>query len=199
VANVFLSTVGPPASLDATTQRKRTDPLSRPTIKARLDAEVKTWTDQVSDDVLTDAAEAVYGRSKVDRSYDIPYVAGYSIDGRTVFIDRHMPKSMRVRGSAVNIDVFLVLHEMVEKSLLDEMRLHYLHAHQIALRADQAAVRAAGIGWRAYDQFVKANEKHITDERLQRVPINLDLTPYRDEDDFGLLNEMVRKRRRRPS
>ena len=167
--------------------------MSRATIKARLDAEVKTWTDQVSDDVLTDAAAAVYRRpTKVDRSYDIPYVAGYSIDGRTVFIDRHMPKSMRVRGSAFDIDVFLVLHEMVEKSLLDEMRLHYLHAHQIALRAEQAAVRAVGIGWRAYDQFVKANEKHITDERLQRVPRSLDLTPYRDEDDFGLLNEMVR-------
>jgi hypothetical protein len=120
--------------------------MSRPTIKARLDAEVKTWTDQFSDDVLTDATAAVYRRpTKVNRSYDIPYVAGYSIDGRTVFIDRHMPTSMPARGSAVDIDVFLVLHEMVEKSLLDEMRRHYLLAHQTALRAEQAAVRAGGI------------------------------------------------------
>ena len=85
-----------------------------------------------------------------------------------------------------------MVHEMVEKSLLDEMRLHYLHAHQIALRAEQAAVRAAGIGWRAYDRFMKTNEKKIGDERLRRVPSTLDLTPYRDEHDFEELQNLTR-------
>jgi hypothetical protein len=28
-------------------------------------------------------------------------------------------------------------HEIVEKALLDELRLHYLHAHQIAVRAER--------------------------------------------------------------
>jgi hypothetical protein len=31
----------------------------------------------------------------------------------------------------------------VEKTLIDQLGLHYLHAHQIASRAEQAAVRAA--------------------------------------------------------
>jgi hypothetical protein len=31
---------------------------------------------------------------KVDRSYDIPYVAGYSTDCKTIYIDRHFKKMM---------------------------------------------------------------------------------------------------------
>ena len=89
-------------------------------------------------------------------------------------------------------DEFLVLHEMVEKTLLDQLHLHYLHAHQIALRTEQAAVRAAGIAWRDYDQFTKSNEKEISDERLTKVPRRLDLTPYRDERDFATLQRLAR-------
>jgi len=89
-----------------------------------------------------------------------------------------------------------VLHELIEKSLLDEMRLHYLHAHQIALRTEQAAVRAAGISWHAYNDFTKAYEKKIGDERLVKVPRSLDLTPYRDEDDFATLERAARAERR---
>ena len=29
---------------------------------------------------------------KLDRRHDIPYLAGYSRDGKTIYIDRHMPK-----------------------------------------------------------------------------------------------------------
>ena len=88
-----------------------------------------------------------------DRDHDIPYLAGYSWDGKTVYIDRHMPPSFRYRGRDIDTDRFLILHEEVEKTLIDQLSLHYLHAHQIATRAEQAAVRAAGIEWRAYDRF----------------------------------------------
>jgi hypothetical protein len=127
---------------------------------------------------------------RVDRNHDIPYLAGYSRDGRTVFIDRHMPRSFLVGKRRVRTDRFLITHEVVEKALLDQLRLHYLHAHQIALRTEQAAVRAAGLNWRGYDRFTKSHEKTMADERLQRVPRDLDLTPYRDEHDFDLLKRM---------
>jgi hypothetical protein len=45
--------------------------------------------------------------------------------------------------------------------LLDELRLHYLHAHQIALRAERDAVKAAGVSWGAYQSFMKKHEKPI--------------------------------------
>jgi hypothetical protein len=69
--------------------------------------------------------------------------------------------------------------------------LHYLHAHQIATRAEEAAVRAAGIRWRDYDRFMQKYVKRIGDERLRKVPADLDLKPYRDEHDLDLLKRML--------
>jgi hypothetical protein len=152
---------------------------------------VGVWSDLVSGPVLLETVAALIGRCTVNRTHDIPYIAGSSRDGKTVFIDRHMPASFATRGKRVKTDRFLVLHELVEKSLLDELRLHYLHAHQIALRTEQAAVRAAGISWHDYNAFTQANEKKIGDERLQRVPRTLDLTPYRDEKDFPVLQRLA--------
>src|SRR5436305_9399933 len=142
----------------------------------------------VSSLMMDRALDAVMRRAKViDRDHDVPYLAGYSLDGKTIYIDRHMPKAMTYAGREIDTDRYLVLHEEVEKTLIDQLGLHYLHAHQIAARAEQAAVRAAGIRWRDYDQFMQRYVKRIGDERLQRVPADLDLKPYRDEHDFDLL------------
>ncbi len=77
---------------------------------------------------------------KLDHDHDIPYLAGYSKDGKTIYIDRHMPRTMKLRGREIDSDRFLILHEEVEKTLIDQLGLHYLHAHQIATRAEEAAV-----------------------------------------------------------
>jgi hypothetical protein len=138
------------------------------------------------------ALDAVVRRVKsLDRKHDIPYLAGYSRDGKTIYIDRHMPSSFKYRGREINTDRYLILHEEVEKTLIDQLNLHYLHAHQIASRAEQAAVRAAGINWRDYDRFMQKYVKVIGDERLTKVPADLDLKPYRDEHDMELVQRML--------
>jgi hypothetical protein len=145
----------------------------------------------VSTLMMDRALDAVMRRVKnFDRKHDIPYLAGYSQDGKTIYIDRHMPPSFKFRGRTIETDRFLVLHEEVEKTLIDQLGLHYLHAHQIATRAEQAAVRAAGVSWRAYDRFMQKNVKHAGDERLSKVPADLDTKPYRDEHDLDLLRRM---------
>lgn len=145
----------------------------------------------VSSLMMDRALDAVVRRvGKLDRNHDIPYLAGYSQDGRTIYIDRHMPTSFHYRGREIESDRFLILHEEVEKTLIDQLGLHYLHAHQIATRAEQAAVRAAGVQWHAYDRFMQKNVKHIGDERLTKVPPDLDEKPYRDEHDYELLRRM---------
>jgi hypothetical protein len=138
------------------------------------------------------ALDAVVRRAKkIDRNHDIPYLAGYSEDGKTIYIDRHMPPVWKYRGREVDTDRYLILHEEVEKTLIDQLGLHYLHAHQIATRAEQAAVRAAGINWRDYDRFMQKYVKTIGDERLTKVPADLDRKPYRDEHDDELLKRMA--------
>jgi hypothetical protein len=162
----------------------------------KLQAELRHKAEDIDSDVLLDAVKAIRRRVRaVNRSYDIPYIAGYSVDGRTVFIDRHLPRSFHWLMKTVRVEPFLMTHEIVEKALLDELRLHYLHAHQIAVRAERDAVRAAGVSWWAYQSFMKKHERQIEEEKLVKVPRNLDLTPYRDEKDFAVLERLVRKER----
>jgi hypothetical protein len=160
----------------------------------KLEREVRHKSEDIEDDVLLDVVQAIRRRVRVvSRDYDVPYIAGYSVDGHTVFIHRHLPKSFRWLTKNVRVDPFLVTHEIVEKALLDELRLHYLHAHQIAMRAERDAVKAAGVSWWVYQRFMKKYEKPIEKEKLLHVPPHLDLTPYRDEKDFALLRRLSRK------
>src|SRR3954466_9852169 len=150
-----------------------------------LEREVRHASEDIDGSVLADVVKAIRRRvKKVSRDYDIPYIAGCSRDGHTVFIDRHLPRTFRWLLKTVRVEPFIVTHEIVEKALLDELRLHYLHAHQIAIRAEQAAVKGAGVSWSAYQRFTKKYEKQIEFEKLQKVPKTLDLTPYQDEKDF---------------
>jgi hypothetical protein len=163
----------------------------------KLDQEVRHKSEDIANDVLLDVVKALGRRVRVNRAYDIPYIAGYSVDGRTIFIDRHLPRTFRWLMKTVRVEPFLLTHEIVEKSLLDELRLHYIHAHQIALRAERDAVKAAGVSWWVYQRFMKQHERAIEEETLLKVPSSLDLTPYRDEKDFGLLKRIVQNEKSR--
>jgi len=140
--------------------------------------------------MLDRAVDAILRRVHLDRNHDVPYLAGYSQDGKTIYIDRHLPKTFSYRGKSVAVDRYLMLHEAVEKTLIDELHLHYQHAHQIATRAEEAAVRADRIAWREYDRFMQRYIKQVGDERLTRVPEDLDLKPYRDEHDRDLAKRL---------
>lgn len=145
------------------------------------------------------ALDAILRRvKKLDREHDIPYLAGYSRDGKTIYIDRHLPRSFIFRGRSIEVDRFLILHEEVEKTLIDQLDLHYLHAHQIATRAEEAAVRAQRVTWKAYDRFMQKYVKSVCDERLRDVPVDLDLKPYRDYQDYDLLQRMEQHMERTP-
>ena len=74
----------------------------------------------VSSLMMDRALDAVVRRAKtLDRKHDIPYLAGYSKDGKTIYIDRHMPSSFRYEGRDINTDRYLILHEEVEKTLIE--------------------------------------------------------------------------------
>ena len=118
------------------------------------------------------------------------WISSDGLEGKTIYIDRHLPRSFRTNGKEVAIDQFLILHEAVEKSLLNELGLVYQYAHQIALRAEEAAVRAEGVSWRDYDRFMEQFIKEAGDERLNRIPPDLDVKPYRDEHDVAMLTSM---------
>ena len=160
-----------------------------PSARAKQKHRVPEW--YVSEYMMDRALAAVVRKTrKLDRRHDIPYLAGYSKNAKTIYIDRSLPKSFRFRRRRINTDRFLILHEAVEKALMDQLGLDYLDAHQIATRAEQAAVRASGMTWHAYDAFMKKYVMMSGDKKLSKVPRDLDLKPYREERDSALLRRM---------
>jgi hypothetical protein len=148
---------------------------------------------QISHSILQEAERAVRAGVKVNHKYDVPYVAGYSEDGGTIYIDRELPKTFAYDGKRADILPFIILHESVEKSLIEHLKLAYQDAHQLAQRLEQAAIRDAGISWRKYDAFIQAHLKKAEDHPGLRIPPDLDLKPYRDEEDYPILRKMQRQ------
>lgn len=124
----------------------------------------------------------------VDKKHDVPYVAGYSKDGKTIYIDREA----RTELDGHDTSRYLILHETIERSLEDKPYfLHYLIAHQIALRAERDAVMADGLSWTTYNSFWAKQIKAIgSRDSYPNTPRDLDLQPYRDEDDRATLRKM---------
>ena len=124
---------------------------------------------------------------KIDHEHDIPYLAGYSKDGKTIFIDRHLPRKLKVAGHDVETEPFLMIHECLEKALISFFKMRYQEAHAFATLAEHRAVAKAGIRpplWEgALKPYIKADEH----EKLVKVPPDLDRTPYADSHDRKLL------------
>lgn len=151
----------------------------------------KDWI--ISDDILRDAVKHLTDSVEVSTKYDVPYVAGYSDDGKTVYIDKDLPLQATLGGKKVDLTPYLVLHEVIEKTLLDNFKVVYQLAHQIALRLEQDAVEADGIDWDEYSSFYSKWIKKIGDEEVENPPPNFDLTPYKDEDDETELKKLTKE------
>jgi hypothetical protein len=158
--------------------------------KNNKSTQVDDWN--FSPAMLERTLKTILKKVKLNRIYDIPYLAGYSKDRKTIFIDRHMPKFFIFKGRKIFTDRFLILHECVEKALIDSLKLHYQFAHQIALRVEKAAVETEKISWFQYNRFMQKYIKEIGDEKLERVPSKLDIRPYLDEKDTKVLQSLKR-------
>lgn len=136
--------------------------------------------------------ELLHRFERVDDNHDIPYLAGYSTDGKVMYRDRHLPEMFSYehegRKKEYNPQPFIYDHEAWEKAAIDAFGWKYQHAHELATAAERRAVLKAGLLWKpyqeAYKPFIKADEH----ERIKKVPHDLDLTPY--EDDPRLLRHL---------
>ena len=133
---------------------------------------------------------------RVDRTYDIPYLAGYSEDGKTIYLDRRFNSVM---PDGTDVSKFIVMHERAEKAALSTLRLKYQDAHRIATYLEHKAVEAAGISWKAYSDFLYPYIRKTDKLTVRRVPKDLDLQPYRDEHDVKHIAAMKKAMRGPPA
>lgn len=121
--------------------------------------------------------------SKLDREYECPYLAGYSKDGQTIYIDRRMPRILKLKdGRTMNVDKYLKVHEDTEKHLEDTMDYMYQYAHEQATGAERRAVEADGYPWDEYEAWMMKEVKRLTDLD-GTTPPDIDLKPEHDYHD----------------
>lgn len=133
----------------------------------------------------------------IDKKHDVPYLGGISRDGRTVYIDRHLPASLKLGKLSMNPVPFLCTHERTEHAIMTSLGLKYEAAHKLATAAEHRKLRQRGYDPEAYEAalkpFIKGDEK----ERLTKVPGDLFLGPYEDSHDTGTLRRMSTSEHRR--
>src|SRR5258706_10288744 len=83
---------------------------------------------QILDRLLADekVQQELFWPKIINTEFDIPYLGGYSCDGKTIYFDRHLPKMVTIErdGSKKTFDPiqFLKLHESLEKTLIDQLK-----------------------------------------------------------------------------
>lgn len=141
--------------------------------------------------LLDKVIAAIQAKVKVKRGVDVPYAAGYSEDGKTVYVDRDVPKVFHLHGKACDVTRYLILHEMVEKALMDALGLPYEYAHGLATLCEERAVQGDGHDLDGYNaEWDKVIRKVATRGTYPNVPPDLDTEPYADEHDEKAEGEM---------
>lgn len=128
----------------------------------------------------------------INREYEVPYTAGYSKDGKTIYIDRHVPDTISYRGKKCDIIKPLVMHETTEISLESKPYFDsYELSHETATMAEFALVRAMGFDVVEYNKQVNEIVKRVYSRaKYESIPPDLDLEPYYDEKDYKCLKRM---------
>lgn len=127
---------------------------------------------------------------RVDRTFDIPYLAGYSRTGKVIYVDRHLPIVLNIAGKRTPILQYLIIHERIEKALIDLMDLDYDEAHKIATFAEYRELAGKGITPAAYERALDPYIKADQHKKIERVPRDLDFKPYADSRDMKLIARM---------
>jgi hypothetical protein len=90
---------------------------------------------------------------RVVTRYWVPLLGGTARDWSRpiVYIDGRFPDQLLVEGRLMHPHRYIVVHECVERVLMDELGLPYLGgAHTFATAAEQSAVEADGFSWNGY-------------------------------------------------
>lgn len=115
---------------------------------------------------------------KVSTDYDIKYTGGYSLDGKTVYLDEHFPRILKVEGKEVSTVESIGLHHELPEKWLSDLGYEYPHAHEIATGIEKKYVESLGVTWKGYCSEVDKNLRKVYRNKLESSPPSLDLAPY---------------------
>ncbi|HXC03773.1 MAG TPA: hypothetical protein VNZ86_03425, partial [Bacteroidia bacterium] len=125
---------------------------------------------------------------KVDRTHDVPYEAGPSKTGSTLYLDKSIPHEAHVSGVSFDPAVPASIHEFTERHVMNQLtkkgmtdeKAYEIAHHEFAEPAEDAWYRAHGIDvpevnklWAKWD---KGTEQEKADDK--DFPKDLYTKPY---------------------
>jgi hypothetical protein len=129
-------------------------------------------------------------RAATSTAYEIPGLAGYSEDGKIIYIDKRLPKKIELgNGKTMSAHKYLNVHERVEKGLIDSKGYKYQYAHRLATGAERKAVEADGYSWDDYQPYMLRMVKKL-ETYSGRLPKDLDLTPQRNRGAYAEIRKI---------
>lgn len=151
-----------------------------------------------------DTAERKAKPVKVDSFCDVPYAGGMSIDGKTVYIDRHfyreiMDGRIEVRGmTSDQIVQAIIEHEHTEKAILDGDNPcdTYPAAHEYATTSEHDFVSKLGVDPERYEASLEQAIRRCLRRVPAQPPIDLWCGPILDDptaEDKRILSDLRRR------
>lgn len=115
---------------------------------------------------------------RVSLKYDVKYTGGYSVDGKTIYLDEHFPKFLIVEGKDVSTVESIGLHHELPEKWMSDNGYEYPYAHEIATGIEKKYVESLGVTWKGYCTQVDKNLRKVYSHILGKSPTSLDLAPY---------------------
>ena len=153
---------------------------------------IRQWRRIVFDYPQVLQLQRKYANLRSVHSYDMPYLAGYSVKRDRIFFDRHMEYIQTIGNKRININPCIKLHEATESALIDcwalfRAQLHfpkepnYEIAHHIATAVEYQAVEALDVKVKDYQKCLRPQMKEAVGEKIERVPKDYDTFPIKSE------------------
>ena len=121
---------------------------------------------------------------KINTKYEIPYLAGYSLNGMIIYIDRRLSRWLTLKdGSKIDLFKYLIIHELYEKYMEDMRGYKYQYAHELATKAERGAVERDGIAWDIYQNHMLKMVRKLK-RFASALPKDLDTKPEKDTHDY---------------
>lgn len=115
---------------------------------------------------------------EINRDHDVPYLAGSSKNGGTTYIDKRIPKLIKVGDKEVDPAKFLNIHEQTEHALMTTGKMPYKQAHAIATDHEKKAVQVDKLDWKKYEEVMDGYIDETEHEEAKKPPKDLYLKPY---------------------
>lgn len=142
-------------------------------------------------------AEAIQN-PKIDRSHEVPYVAGASSkpDDYTTHVDKSVPSSVTISGKTFDPAIPLNIHEQVERSVMEELKksgmkddkAYEIAHHEFAEPAEDAWYKHHGIDVADVNKWWKGIDQK-TEKDKGDFPPNLYKAPYPHDKVEGVKHE----------